>query len=83
MVARKGSPLIVGVGDNEVFVASDASALVGYTDQVIYLHDGEIGLCTRGGVQLYDIDANSVDAKVEKLEMDMQSIQKRALTTFY
>jgi glucosamine--fructose-6-phosphate aminotransferase (isomerizing) len=82
VVARKGSPLIVGVGDDEVFVASDASALVGYTDQVIYLHDGEMGLCTREGVQLYDIDANSVDAKVEKLEMDMQSIQKKGFDHF-
>jgi glucosamine--fructose-6-phosphate aminotransferase (isomerizing) len=82
VVARKGSPLIVGVGDDEVFVASDGSALVGYTDQVVYLHDGEIGLCTREGVQLYDIDANTVDAKVEKLEMDLQSIQKKGFDHF-
>ncbi len=82
VVARKGSPLIVGVGDDEVFIASDGSALVGYTDQVIYLHDGEIGLCTRGGIQLYDIDSNAVDANVEKLEMDMQSIQKKGFDHF-
>lgn len=82
VVARKGSPLIVGVGDGEVFIASDASALVGYTDQVIYLRDGEIGLCTRGGVQLYDIDANVVDATVEKLELDLQSIQKKGFDHF-
>lgn len=82
VVARKGSPLIVGVGDEEVFVASDASALVGYTDQVIYLHDGEMGVCTREGVQLYDIDANAVDANVEKLEMDLQSIQKKGFDHF-
>jgi len=82
IVARKGSPLIVGVGDGETFIASDASALVGYTDQVIYLHDGEMGVCTRDGVQLYDIDANIVDATVEKLELDLQSIQKKGFEHF-
>lgn len=82
VIARKGSPLIVGVGDEEVYIASDASALVGYTDQVIYLHDGEVGVCTREGVQLYDIDTNAVDATVEKLEIDMQSIQKKGYDHF-
>ncbi len=82
VVARKGSPLIVGVGESEVFVASDASALVGYTDKVIYLHDGEMGVCTRDGVQLYDIDAHTVDAHIETLEMDIQSIQKQGYDHF-
>ncbi len=82
IIARKGSPLIVGVADGEVFIASDASALVGHTDQVIYLHDGEIGVCTRAGVQLYDVDTRSVEAKVEKLELDLQSIQKKGFDHF-
>lgn len=82
IIARKGSPLIVGVGDSEVFIASDASALVGYTDRVIYLHDGEIGVCTRAGIQLYDIETQIVEAKVEKLEMDLQSIQKEGFDHF-
>ena len=82
IIARKGSPLIVGVGDGEVFIASDASALVGYTDRVIYLHDGEIGVCNREGVQLYDIDTQAVEAKIEKLELDLQSIQKKGFDHF-
>jgi glucosamine--fructose-6-phosphate aminotransferase (isomerizing) len=82
IVARKGSPLIVGVADGEVFIASDASALVGYTDQVIYLHDGEIGVCTRAGIQLYDMETQTVEAKVEKLELDLQSIQKEGFDHF-
>ncbi len=82
VVARKGSPLIIGVGDEEVFIASDASALVGYTDRVIYLRDGEMGLCTRDGVQLYDIETNVVDVAVEKLELDLQSIQKKGFDHF-
>lgn len=82
IVARKGSPLIIGVADGETFIASDASALVGYTDQVIYLHDGEIGTCTPGGVQLYDIDTKAVEAEVEKIEIDLQSIQKQGFDHF-
>lgn len=82
IIARKGSPLIVGVAEDEVFIASDASALVGHTDRVIYLHDGEIGVCTRDGVQLYDIDTQVVEAKVEKLELDLQSIQKEGFDHF-
>lgn len=82
VVARKGSPLIVGLGDDETFIASDASALVGHTDQVVYLQDGEIGVCTKNGIELYDIDANNVTTSVEKLELDLQSIQKKGYDHF-
>ncbi|OYW85913.1 glutamine--fructose-6-phosphate transaminase (isomerizing) [Candidatus Saccharibacteria bacterium 32-49-10] len=81
VIARKGSPLIVGVGDEETFIASDA-AIVGYTDQVIYLQDGEIGVCTKEGVKLYDIDSKAVDINVETLELDLESIQKKGFDHF-
>ena len=82
IVARKGSPLIIGVGDGEVYVASDASALVGHTDSVIYLRDGEMARCVRSGVQLYDIEAQVIDANIETLELDLQSIQKKGFDHF-
>jgi len=82
IVARKGSPLIIGVGEGEVFIASDASALVGHTDQVIYLKDGEIAVCDDNGVRLCDITTEAVEATVEKLEMDMQAIQKKGFEHF-
>lgn len=82
IVARKGSPLILGVGEGETYIASDASALIGYTDQVIYLSDGEVARCTRDGVELSDIDAHAIDAKVETLELDLQSIQKKGFDHF-
>lgn len=82
IVARKGSPLILGVGEGEVFIASDASALVGHTDQVIYLKDGEIAVCSEDGVRLCDITTEAVELTVEKLEMDLQAIQKKGFDHF-
>lgn len=82
VVARKGSPLIVGIGDGETYIASDASALVGYTNQVVYLHDGEIGTCTRSGLTLQTAQSQVVDVKVETLEMDLQAIQKQGYDHF-
>ena len=82
IVARKGSPLIIGLGDGETYIASDASALVGYTKQVVYLHDGEIGRCTRSGLTLQTIQSKTVDVQVETLEMDLQAIQKHGFDHF-
>lgn len=82
VVARKGSPLVIGVGDEEVFIASDPSALVGHTDQVIYLRDNEVATCSKVGVHVTDALATKVEAVVEKLEMDIQAIQKKGYDHF-
>lgn len=82
VVARLGSPLIIGVGDGEQYIASDASALVGHTDKVIYLQDGEVGVCTTSGVELSDVNAGKHNVTVEKLELDLQSIQKSGYDHF-
>lgn len=82
IVARQGSPLIVGIGDDEVYIASDASALIGYTNKVIYLHDGEVGRCTRHGLELQTIEAQPLAIQVELLDMDMQAIQKQGFDHF-
>lgn len=66
VVARKGSPLIIGVGEDETVIASDASALVGHTENAIYLNDGELAVCTRGGVELRDLSAQPISAKVDR-----------------
>jgi len=76
VVARSGSPLIVGLTDDETFIASDASALIGHTDKVIYLKEGEVAQCTAGMVRLFDLASNPIDPAVETLEADMQAIQK-------
>lgn len=82
VVARKGSPLIVGLGENETFVASDASALVGYVSRAVYLNDGELAVCTPGDVDVQDLSAVHLTPKVEKIETDVQAIQKQGYDHF-
>jgi glucosamine--fructose-6-phosphate aminotransferase (isomerizing) len=82
VVARSGSPLIIGVGDNETYIASDASALIGYTTQAIYLNDGEMAICNRDGVKLRNLAAQPISARVETIEVDMQAIQKQGYDHF-
>jgi glucosamine--fructose-6-phosphate aminotransferase (isomerizing) len=82
IVARKGSPLIIGVGQDETVIASDASALVGHTTNAIYLNDGELAICTGSSVELKDLDAQPLTAKVEKIEADMSAIQKQGYDHF-
>ena len=82
VVARNGSPLILGVGNGEVFIASDASALLGYTKQVVYLQDGELAVCTTSGVELSDMTSNSLVPTVETLEMDLEAVQKKGYEHF-
>lgn len=82
IVARSGSPLIIGVGDDEIYIASDASALIGHTTQAIYLNDGEIAICRRDGIELRDLAAQPISAQVETIEVDMQAIQKQGYDHF-
>jgi len=82
VVARSGSPLIIGVGDDETLIASDASALVGHTSRAIYLNDGEMAICTKDGVELQDLDTVHISPKVETIEVDMQAIQKQGYDHF-
>jgi glucosamine--fructose-6-phosphate aminotransferase (isomerizing) len=82
VVARAGSPLIIGIGEEETIIASDASALIGHTDQAIYLNDGELAICTAGNVELLDLASQPVSAKIETIEVDMQAIQKQGYDHF-
>lgn len=61
VVARSGSPLIVGVGEKEMFVASDVAALVQHTNRVVHLDDGELATVTVDGFRTFDRDSNQTD----------------------
>lgn len=76
VVARSGSPLVIGVGHDETLIASDASALVGHTKQAIYLNDGEVAHVTKNSVEIRTLNAEPVSAKVEEIETNLAAIQK-------
>jgi len=75
IAARLGSPLVVGVGENEHFVASDASPLVGYTDKIVYLADHEIALVTAGHLRVCNRDQGHVAHDVRQLEIDTTQVE--------
>ncbi len=76
VVARSGSPLVIGVGHDETLIASDASALVGHTKQAIYLNDGEVARVTKNSIEIRTLNAEPVSAKVEEIETNLAAIQK-------
>ena len=76
IVARKVSPLLIGVGDNEMLIASDASAVAEYTDQVVYLDDGEIAVIKKDDYQVHTLDDNSLIKEVHELALSIEEIEK-------
>jgi glutamine---fructose-6-phosphate transaminase (isomerizing) len=73
--ARLGSPLVVGVGDGEHFIASDASPLVGYTDRIVYLADHQVAMVTADSLEVSHRDHGLVDHDVHELQLDVGSVE--------
>lgn len=82
VVARKGSPLIIGVGEGENFVASDAAAIVDQTRQVVYLEDGEVAEITRSGFRTMTIDDVRVEKAVEEITFELTQIERGGFDHF-
>ncbi|WP_185654158.1 glutamine--fructose-6-phosphate transaminase (isomerizing) [Elizabethkingia meningoseptica] len=78
VVGRLSSPLAIGLGDNEYFIASDASPFVEFTKEAIYLEDGHMALISlEGGVDIRVINDNSkVDAHIQELKVSLEQIEK-------
>ncbi|MBW3467721.1 glutamine--fructose-6-phosphate transaminase (isomerizing) [Arthrospiribacter ruber] len=76
IAARKGSPLVIGVGEGEYFLASDATPIIEYTNQVVYLDDYEIAVIRDGKLQIKTIENVETNPYINQLEMELEAIEK-------
>jgi glutamine---fructose-6-phosphate transaminase (isomerizing) len=76
IAARNGSPLVLGVGEGEFIVASDATAIIPYTRQVIYLHDGEMVVLTKDKYKIKTIEDVEIERELEEITFNLEEIEK-------
>src|SRR2546421_2776941 len=74
VVARRGSPVLLGVGDGEFLVASDASAVLAHTRSVVYLNDGDVAVVTPDGYRVLDREAREQVRAVDDIEWDLEAL---------
>ncbi len=82
IAARKGSPLILGIGDNEMILASDASAIIEHTRKVIYIEDDELIEIKKDSYKIYDLNKNHVDKNINDIDWEIEAIEKHGFDHF-
>ena len=76
IAARKGSPLVIGIGKKEFFLASDASPIIEYTNDVVYLNDYEIAIINKGELTIKNINAVAQTPYIQTLDLELDQIEK-------
>jgi glucosamine--fructose-6-phosphate aminotransferase (isomerizing) len=76
VAARKGSPLLIGIGEGENFIASDASAILSHTRHVVYLDDGDIAVVTKDGYKVLDLESTVHEKPVTRIDWDLAQIER-------
>lgn len=82
VAARNGSPLILGIGEGEYYIASDASPLIEHTRHVVYLNDGEVLVVRRKGFEIRTINYEVLQPEVHELEWELEAIEKSGYDHF-
>jgi glucosamine--fructose-6-phosphate aminotransferase (isomerizing) len=82
VAARKGSPLLIGVGIGENFLASDASAILAHTRQVVYLDDGDVAVIERDSYRVIDLNAMPLPRDVDRIDWDLAEIERGGYAHF-
>ncbi|KAA0991256.1 glutamine--fructose-6-phosphate transaminase (isomerizing) [Dyadobacter aurulentus] len=76
IAARKGSPLVIGIGEDEFFFASDATPIIEYTKDVVYLDDYEVAVVKDDKLSIQNLDNTETIPYIQKLEMELETIEK-------
>ncbi len=82
VAARTVSPLVMGVGHDEMFLASDVPALLNYTREVVFLHDGDMVVLTDSSYRIMDLQGNTVSREVSHIDWDAEAAEKSGFDTY-